>query len=431
MEETKSLSERGRSFVEASIRPDVPVIIEAFANEYHPDDHPEGCLMLNIAENKLGAPVIREYIQDLFRKTEIPEWVSYYTYPQGHPDFLSAFSQFYERYVSGVRLDPSHIVCSSGLTAVIELSAMILGDEWDLVAFPAPAYPAYTGDIGLKAKLERLNFELHDFSSGERKPITRALLDEVLNKSCSQAKKMRLLVLTSPDNPTGTVYSADELKTAAEWCMEKKVHLIVNEVYALSRIEDVSYFSFAQIMDHHKNPYLHLWYGLSKDFSSSGYRVGFLYSFNRALLSAYNNINGPQMVSGITQWIFTCLLSDHPFVDRYIRNNRNELKGVCNQVMQVLREKRIPYLSSASPFFLWVNFSAYLKHFPNEYELWMAIYKEAGILLTPGEGFGHSQEGWFRLVYSCLTVPALETFSDRLNGLIDRWDTTFDRMDGS
>ncbi len=418
------ISNRGEQILHSSIRPDAEILGKAFGNIYDEKENKDGCLLLSIAENKLSAGSIRDYAQKLFKQEPIPEWTSYYTFPLGHPELLESFSKFYSRYISGVDLDTSNIACSAGVTAVIELSAMILADTGDCIAFPAPSYPAYTGDVKFKAGLERVDFELIDHQTHQRNSLSQQILNELLHNSKTQNKNLKMLVLTSPDNPTGTVYTREELELTADWCIAHNVHLMVNEIYALSGITTQAIYSFVNIMQDRNSPYLHLWYGMSKDFSSSGYRMGFLYSLNAALLKAYANMNGPHMVSGITQWLFTKILADDQFLNNYVSENKKRLQQSYRDITEILSDLGLSYLESASLLFIWVDFSQFLGLFSSEQELWSAIYEEANILLTPGEGFGHSAKGWFRLVYSCLTQNELAVFQKRLSPLIDRWNNS-------
>ena len=100
--------------------------------------------------------------------------------------------------------------------------------------------------------------------------------------------------------PDGSVYSEDQLNEYADWCIEHGVHMVVNEIYTLSRIDtsdpDLAHLyptkysqtSFLNIMGERKSDYLHFWYAVSKDFGLCGFRLGIVYSLNKAFIKAYN-----------------------------------------------------------------------------------------------------------------------------------------------
>ena len=433
---THGLSKRGLDAWKRPLRVDFSVYEEAQQNAYHPEDNPDGNFVLNIAENKCTADLLHGRIADLLKETSPPEWVRNYTSPAGHPSFLEAFGQFYGKYIAGEALDVDGLAASAGATSVIDLTSQLIGNPGDLVAFPAPNYPAYTPDIGNKGQLERLDFDLlnGDLSKG-RMCLHKGLLDGLLEKAREKGKKLCALVLTQPDNPMGHVYAAGELELAADWCIENKVHLIVNEIYALSQFDPeivpgdrswprLSYQSFVPLINAHQSDYLHLWYSLSKDFCASGYRVGFIYSQNKALIEAYSHWNGPSMISNITQWIFEQLFKDDAFLEHYIPTLRRQLSQNYRSIADTLQNLDLPYIHAQGSLFLWIDFSEFLKGNNQEAEddLWVRIYNESGLLLTPGTGFGHSlNRGCFRMVYSCLLPEEISVVTGRLQDLISNW----------
>lgn len=114
--------------------------------------------------------------------------------------------------------------------------------------------------------------------------------------------RVRALVLCNPANPTGRSYTLEALQVLARFCGKHRLHLISDEIYALSRFkeEDASsqegskvckFASALSIPDDpangvsHEN--IHVLYGVSKDWSMGGLRMGFLVSRNERLLKAF------------------------------------------------------------------------------------------------------------------------------------------------
>jgi 1-aminocyclopropane-1-carboxylate synthase len=223
---------------------------------------------------------------------------------------------------------------------------------------------------------------------------------------------------------------------AAEWCIKHQVHLVFNEIYALSLIDverkEVSMDyrgvldrgvydeSFGSIMNAFNSNYLHMWYALSKDFGMSGYRVGVLYSQNEDLIKAYDNFNAPHLVSNHTQWLISLLLQDHTFVRSYIEENQKRLTDAYIQLTDCFRKLKIPFAPSRGSLFIWIDMSEFLSENSQKGEnaLWEEIYDKSGILLTPGEGFGHSKRGLFRVVYPCVPFEHLDEVTRRLTKFI-------------
>jgi len=171
-----------------------------------------------------------------------------------------------------------------------------------------------------------------------------------------------------------------------------------------------------------KSPYLHLWYALSKDMGISGFRVGAVYSQNEAFIKAYDNLNAPHLVSNHTQWLLAEVLSDHDFMAKYIAHNQQLLTESYTVVVKCLRQLDIPYVPSRGSLFIWADFSKYLKKqtLKAETKFWELLYEKTGVLLTPGEGFGHSKKGLYRIVFPCFDKEDLEVAMLRLSNFLKR-----------
>ena len=85
-----------------------------------------------------------------------------------------------------------------------------------------------------------------------------------------------------------------------------------------------------------------------------------------------------------------------------------------------LKQLSIPYAPARGSLFTWLDLSEFLADNSSaaEQDLWLELYHSAGILLTPGEGFGHSKKGLFRLVHPCVSKQNLEEAMNRLSGFI-------------
>jgi 1-aminocyclopropane-1-carboxylate synthase len=305
-----------------------------------------------------------------------------------------------------------------------------LADTGDVVVIPAPSYPMYTKDLGTKSGVERYDLQSHYNLEeiGSKAPVDIPMLDKTLAELNSQNKCFKILLLTSPDNPTGCMYTEEQLKQLANWCITHKVHLIVSEIYGLSLIDTQddlikdsyqnygTYASFAKTMAELNSDYLHLWYAFSKDFAMSGLRFGMLHTLNKDLLKGYDNANIPHMVSNITQWMVGEMLKDTVFVEQYIETNKLLLNNSYKLVVEAFDKIKVPYIPSRGSLFIWIDLSKFLKEDSDkgQEQLWIDIYNNTGILLTPGEGFQHLKKGLFRMVFTAIEINHLKVAMDRL-----------------
>ncbi|MFC1575078.1 aminotransferase class I/II-fold pyridoxal phosphate-dependent enzyme [Gemmatimonadota bacterium] len=427
---TNSLSSRGKRAADTPLRVDHGLFQEAAENLYHPIDNPRGALPLNVAENRLSWLELKAKIEEITATHEIPAWVPGYTSHRGSPEFREAAASFLAEHLTGCPVDPEHLGVSAGATSVIEMTSFILADSGDVAVIPAPSYPVYRQDLGNLSGIERYDLVTHHEPSeiADGPVLTIDDLEGARRDIAEANKRFRMLILTTPDNPTGGIYSEGQLLATADWCIEQGVHMVVNEIYGLSLIDtthpaisqdyphELTFSSFANLMAEKESNLLHLWYAVSKDLGISGFRVGFVYSQNAALLQAYTNLNLTHSVSNHTQWILQLLLTDSAFLTPYLARNRERLTESYAIVVSFLRRLGIPYVPSRGSHFVWIDLSDLMADDTEsaEMDLWRELYYATGVLLTPGAGFGHTKRGLFRVVFPCVSKAELAVALDRL-----------------
>jgi len=430
-----TLSRRGSIATVTELRTDMALFFEANSDLWRKKKNPNGKFPLNLAENNQTWDMLKGKMEDILKNNSIPDWVSNYTGIVGHPSFLDSVAKFMSKHVTGCEINTDHLGASAGSTAVVELCAWILCNEGDVAVMPAPCYPVYTQDIKMKAGVERYDLITHhDLSELKSGPILNTgHIATAVRSLNQQGKVVKLLLLTNPDNPTGIIYDEKQILLIANWCAHNKIHLIVNELYALSTIDTeleelkeaypkkIKSRSFAQVINEMDSDYLHMIYGFSKDFGISGMRIGLVYSKNEEFLKAYTNLAAPHMVSNLTQWVVQEILSDKKFIKQYIKTNKENLTQSYITVTKMLDKINIPYVPARGSLFVWLDLSEFLTENTEEAEqvLWRALYDEQGVLLTPGTGFGHTKRGQFRLVHSFLQANALKEAVKRIKKFVE------------
>lgn len=423
-----NLSNRGKAAAMRPVRVDMGAYFEALNNRYHKKDNPDGAFPINVAENNLCWSLLRDKIAEV-NKRKLPEWVSGYGNPLGTDSFRESVAAYLSEFLFGIKISGQFLAFSSGLTSVIELTAFVLGEAGDVAVIPAPAYPVYTGDLGVKSEMKRYDLiPTGEFVSGGSIPLQIADLERARLEITETGDRFRMLILTTPDNPTGGIYTREQLDQIADWCIANQVHLVVNEIYGLSRFdihhpelkadypEPVIFESFGRIMAERKHPLLHLWYSFSKDLGISGFRVGLVHSYNEDFLKAYGNINMTHSVSNYTQWTLQCVLEDRTFIRSYLKQSRQALTHAYLIVIKSLRSIGVKYYPSYGSLFAWIDLSELLMEDSEsgEHQLWENLFYETGILLTPASGFGHNYRGHYRMVISFLSHSELQVAMDRL-----------------
>ena len=417
-----SLSKRGTAAASTPLRADFALFEAAMENPYHPRDNPSGAIPLCIAENLLSWDQLDAKLRHIAATQPTPEWVASYTSTLGAPPFRETLAAFLSEYLGGDALNPETLAIAAGATATIEMTALLLGDPGDVVVIPAPAYSVYSADIGNKAGMERYDLRvghLPDQPGVYDLPVTS--LDRVY---VELGNRFRMLILTQPNNPTGQVYLPEQLYAILNWCEEHRVHLVVNEIYALSLIDQdhpdlradypakQHFSSCLGLLEERRSDYFHWWWSFSKDFGISGLRVGVLYTKNQDLTAAWANYGAPSISSNYVQWLLSEVLTDRKWTRKFLR--QKSLTESYATVIRTLRKLSIPYVPAVGSLFVWFDLSEFLTAATEEaaVELWTDLFEQSGLLLTGPTGMG-AEPGWFRLVYSGVDQPTLAVAMDR------------------
>ena len=196
--------------------------------------------------------------------------------------------------------------------------------------------------------------------------ITIDDLDNAYNNAISKGHPPKAIIITNPNNPLGKIYTKNELLIFINYCNMKSIHLIVDEIYALSVFDndvnnDDKFQSVTTILENKLNDNVHVIWGLSKDFGVSGLRAGFLYTQNKLLLASLSNFNMAFEVSNIVQEIYEDILSDHTFIKDYLALNSKLIQESYVLLTTGLNKLKIPFFHCHAGIFLFVDMSHLLK----------------------------------------------------------------------
>jgi len=224
---------------------------------------------LNIGQPDIETPAcMRE------RLRQLDERVLEYSPSTGTPEFIRSLQHYYERRV-GVSLETSQILATTGGSEALLFAFMACANPGDDVMMLEPFYAnyrAFTTMAGLEI-VPVTSRGRDGFHIPARDAWERAL-----------TPRTRIVVLCNPNNPTGTVYSPDELRMIADFCREHGLFLISDEVYrefvydgkkAMSALELEDADDFVIVVD-----------SLSKRYSACGIRLGSLVTRNAAVYDA-------------------------------------------------------------------------------------------------------------------------------------------------
>ena len=190
-------------------------------------------------------------------------------------------------------------------------------------------------------------------------PFSPSIVDAFANAYTEATKngiRPRILMLCNPHNPLGRCYPPSTLIAFLEFCAKYEIHLVVDEIYAMSTYTPSSSSSssssevtpFSSILSipytYYISPnYVHHLYGLSKDFASGGLRIGVLHTLNSDLQRAMTAIGAFHWPSTISQIMAATILEDDEFVEGFFAKSRAELGKSSTLARQLLREKGVAW----------------------------------------------------------------------------------------
>jgi aspartate/methionine/tyrosine aminotransferase len=364
------------------------------AEPFDPAANPNGYVNFGTAENRilfdLVGPLLRE-------SQEIAEADTHYNELHGAAFFRRAIVEFLGRRASRP-LSPDNIAIASGATGILEILAFVLCDSGDAILIPSPYYSGFDHDLALRSEARLYHIPLR----GPDFELTMPTIERAYAEAVSGGLRVRAILVNSPQNPLGQVYSEALIRDATAFAREKHLHVILDEIYAESVMPGVSHFSGLRL----ESDLIHVVYGFAKDFGLSGYKVGILHSEDSEVVKAVQDSAYFYSVSMQTQRALANLLS-RPQIDGFLKGMRERLVKVYELTREDLASNAIDALPVEGGIVLWLDLRRYLPSasFEGERALFDAVLEECRVNISPGQAFHCPEPGWFRL---CFTVPEPE-----------------------
>ncbi len=379
---------------------------EQLEDAWDPQDNPTGYIGLCIAENKLLAG---EFLAALESTLPAPAETLAYDAVVGNLEFRRALADFMGRHLVQGPVDAEQLIVLGGAGSVLEQLFYVIADPRETVLVPTPSYAGFWADLETRD-------ELHLQTVDARSETGFALDLEALEAARLAAPTpVRALLLTSPDNPLGRVHPRETLEQVAAWADAHEIHLVFDEVYALSVFGPRAFTSGAQLSGG-LGPRHHVVWGFSKDFGASGLRCGVLLSHNAQVRRAVGELAYWSGCSGHTQYMLARFLSDAARADAYVTRMRESLGGAHATVSAALHDEGIDFRPGEAGFFVVCDLRAHLSEasWEGERRLWARLLAEARVNLTPGEACRIAEPGFFRLCYASMPAAAVREGVARL-----------------
>jgi aspartate/methionine/tyrosine aminotransferase len=210
--------------------------IKTFSDSYDAVANENGYINVAVAQNNLTVDMMHERTCRALA-VESPVNAAAYDDMKGTMRLKSAMAaHMTKRLCAGnTNVSAGDLVLSAGAGAVIENLVFSISDEGEQVIIPAPYYPAFPND--LRARLGVSTVPCYSAVAGPDGSTLPTAQDyaELLDAQHKKGNgKCVAILLANPGNPTGVVYSAEQLKETIAWAVENKIHVISDEIYACS-----------------------------------------------------------------------------------------------------------------------------------------------------------------------------------------------------
>ena len=440
-----SVSGRSDTFLVGHKLPYVGRFFAALQDQYHPETNPGGKLAMAVAENKLAQPLLAEKLAAF---PGFSPAVFNYTASTGSPQLKTTLCSFLNAFVfKDCAVTPEQIVVAPGCCALLHQLAFLLFEPGDSVLVPTPYYPAFDHDF---LNLGRVRVVEVNCSQEPSMELTEAGLDAAFALANERESPSKALLLTNPSNPLGTIYTPEQLQLAIAWTARHGLHLIVDEIYALSVFghlgadgspspasADYPWASAASMLaraGRGLGEHVHVMWSLSKDLGASGFRLGCLYTHSAPLLRALGSMTDMFQVSNLAQELVAHALADHAWLGEYLGEARRRTKASYELLRQGLAALPIPLqlVSAQGAIFAFVDFRPLLVAFAAitagdeagaggdawaaEEALGAALFDKIGLVLTPGRSCHCQLPGFFRCCYAWVQPEAVSEMLRRLSG---------------
>lgn len=379
-----NFSERIVAMQQSPIRKLVPIAQEAKKKGkkvYH----------LNIGQPDIKTPdqffdAIKNYKQDVLA----------YALSQGIPELIHSFMKYYEKY--DIHFDEDEILITNGGSEALIFSLIAVCDHGDDVLVPEPFYTNYNG-FGNMAGINVVPITTkaeNGFHLPEKSEIVKII-----------TPKTKAIMLSNPGNPTGTIYTKEEIKMLAEIAKEHNLFIIADEVYREFVYDGLEYMSFGHLPEVADR--VIITDSISKRYSACGARIGCIASKNKDLMKQIMKLCQGRLCVATMEQIGAANLINVP--DEYFVETKNEylkrrdvVYNALKNMDDVVCEKphgafyvvaKLP-VKNAEDFVVWL-----LREFDIDNET---------VMMAPAEGF-YATKGLGRdevRISYCLNVKDLE-----------------------
>ncbi|WP_050615394.1 pyridoxal phosphate-dependent aminotransferase [Bacillus testis] len=300
---------------------------------------------------------------------------------------------------------PSEVIVTSGAKHALYTLFQAILDEGDEVIIPTPYWVSYPEQVKLAGGVPV-------YCEGKEEngfKITPEQLQDCITEAT------RAVIINSPSNPTGMIYTAEELAAIGEVCLKHNLTIVSDEIYEKLVYGESKHVSIAQLSPELKEHTIII-NGVSKSHSMTGWRIGYAVG-NEKVIKAMTNLASHSTSNPTTTAQYGAIAAYEGPQDAV-----EEMRQAFAERLSIIFEQltSIPGVSCIKPqgaFYLFPNVkeAAIACGYQNVDEFATALLEEALVAVIPGSGFG--SEDNIRLSYAT-SLEQLEAAVDRISAFV-------------
>ncbi|QUW23831.1 pyridoxal phosphate-dependent aminotransferase [Sporosarcina sp. Marseille-Q4063] len=272
----------------------------------------------------------------------------------------------------------NEVMIGIGAKHVLYTLFQVILDPNDEVIIPTPYWVSYPEQVKLAGGIP---VHIEADSAAQFKVTAEQIKNAITDKT-------KAIIINSPGNPTGMIYSEDELREIAAVCEEKDIWIVSDEIYEKLVYGDEKHISIAQISEDAKKRTLVI-NGVSKSHSMTGWRIGYV-AGDEEVVTAMTNLASHSTSNPTTT-------SQYAAIEAY--NGPQETVEVMREAFESRLNKVYPQLAAIpgfevikpdGAFYLLPEVTEALEKtgFDNVDDFAKALLTEANVAIIPGSGFG-------------------------------------------
>lgn len=307
----------------------------------------------------------------------------------------------------GLDYDSSEIIVTSGAKHGLYTLFQVLLNEGDEVIIPIPYWVSYPEQVKLAGGVPV-------YAEGKEENEYK-ITPEQLSESITDRTKA--VIINSPSNPTGMLYSADELKALGDVCLKHNVLIISDEIYEKLVYGGHKHTSIAELSPELKEQTIII-NGVSKSHSMTGWRIGYA-AGNKEIIKAMTNLASHSTSNPTTTAQYGSIAAYAGPQDMLA-----EMREAFEHRLNIIYDKliKVPGFTCVKPqgaFYLFPNVqkAAELTGFENVDDFAKALLEEAMVAVIPGSGFGSPEN--IRLSYAT-SLDLLEKAVERMHSFVEK-----------